>query len=135
MKESIFENFTLLDARKNPTHINGKVITSSFVNPEFDLQIESDRFRLLNSEKGDNPLYYGTAVVDLDLNVQGNLDLPVVDAKIKLREETNVTYVVPASQAQIESRQGIVRFPQSKRYTGCILRKKRKLPEKLQATM
>ncbi|KKL86704.1 hypothetical protein LCGC14_1942100, partial [marine sediment metagenome] len=65
---------------------------------------------MLNSTKDDFDLVYGDLSFDADASLTGNLNVPKVDLDLTVGEDTNVTYVLPASQAQIESMDGVVIF-------------------------
>ncbi len=108
------DRFTLIDARGNKTTFDGRIGLESMINPTFDLEVEANEFRLLESTREENERFYGTAVLDLDLSIDGDLNLPVIEARVKMLNSTDVAYVIPISQAQIESRQGIVRFENMK---------------------
>lgn len=109
-----FNNFTLVDANGNNTTIDGQVGTESMINPSFDLKIVSHKFQILNSTRKENDLFYGTALIDLDVSLKGDLNLPKVNAQVNLRKGTVINYIVPETQAQIQEREGIVRFANMK---------------------
>lgn len=109
--EGLFlDSFQIEDENGNNFVVDGSVLTETFTNPEFDLQFNANDFRLLNSSRDDNELFYGTAVVDIDATLTGNLNLPKLDAKLNLGEETNVTYIMAESELAIEEREGVVIF-------------------------
>ncbi len=104
------DNFSLSDVNGNKFVLDGQIGLEHLNNPSFDLEVEAEDFRLLEVDDENNPDLYGTAVVNLKLEIDGDMNLPVVEARVRLTEQTDVTYVIPASTAQMESRQGIVRF-------------------------
>ncbi|AVR46335.1 hypothetical protein C7S20_14270 [Christiangramia fulva] len=105
-----FNDFDIKDLNNNTLTVNGKITTENYLNPGFDLDIQAQNFNLLNSTKEDNDLFYGKAVVDVDAQVSGDLNLPVVDANVEINENTNFTYVVPEAEAEIKARDGVVIF-------------------------
>ena len=105
-----FDDFNINDASDNSIVVNGEISTENFLNPGFDLDLQATDFKLLNSTEEDNELFYGTAVVDADVQVSGDLNLPRVDMDIDIKESTNFTYVVPETELQIKERDGIVIF-------------------------
>jgi hypothetical protein len=105
-----FNNFKIADENNNTFVVDGDVLTESFINPAFNLSFKAKDFRVLNSTKEDNDLYYGTAIFDLDATLSGDLELPRLDATLNIGSETNVTYVLPPSQVAVESRDGVVIF-------------------------
>ena len=90
--------------------MDGDITTEEFTNPGFDLSLKAEEFRVLNSTKEDNELYYGTASIDADLTVKGDLELPQIDGKLRVRNVTDVTYVVAEEQLDVEERDGVVIF-------------------------
>ncbi|MCH4823082.1 translocation/assembly module TamB [Gramella lutea] len=105
-----FENFNINDAENNSIIVNGEVTTVDLLNPGFNLDVQAQDFRLLNSEEEDNELFYGTAVVDVDAQIKGDLNLPEVDMNLDIKERTDFTYVVPKASLQINERDGVVIF-------------------------
>lgn len=105
-----FDDFNINDNNQNSFVMNGKIITENFLNPGFDLDLQAQDFRLLNSTEEDNDLFYGDAVVDVDAQVTGDLNLPVINMDLDVKESTNFTYVVPETELQMKERDGIVIF-------------------------
>ncbi|MCM8570140.1 translocation/assembly module TamB [Gramella jeungdoensis] len=105
-----FNDFNINDNNQNSFVVNGKITTKKLLNPGFDLDFQARDFRLLNSTEEDNSLFYGEAVVDVDAQVTGDLNLPVVNMDLDVKESTNFTYVVPETELQMKERDGIVIF-------------------------
>ncbi len=109
--EGLFlDNFRLLDESGNEFTINGKILTDSYTNPDFDLQFNAKDFSALNSTKDDNELFYGTAIFDVDAKLTGNLNLPRLDLKLNVGGATDITYILTDSELEIEERDGVVIF-------------------------
>jgi len=105
-----FDDFKIQDPQKNAFTVNGTVGTEDLLVPTFDLDFKATDFQVLNSTKDDFDLVYGDLSFDADASLTGNLNVPKVDLDLTVGENTNVTYVLPASQAQIESMDGVVIF-------------------------
>jgi len=105
-----FDSFEIKDANNGQFVLDGDITTEEFTNPGFDLSLKAEEFRVLNSTKEDNELYYGTASIDADLTVKGDLELPQIDGKLRVRNVTDVTYVVAEEQLDVEERDGVVIF-------------------------
>lgn len=105
-----FGRFTILDENKNQLVISGKIGTENFANPTFDLKIDTDDFQVLNATEDDNDFLYGTAAFDAHGTVKGNLNVPKVKMTVRISDNTDVTYVLPASSVGIEERDGVVVF-------------------------
>lgn len=104
------DNFTVLDSNKNALVVSGKVGTESFINPTFDLKLKANDFQVLNATQEDNEFLYGKASFNIDAQLTGNLQIPKLNAKIGVTDNTDVTYVLPTATAAIESRDGVVVF-------------------------
>lgn len=110
----LFREFKIRDDRENVFSIDGKVNTENPLNPVFDLQLRAEDFQVLHSGPGDNDLFYGDAVFDVSATVGGDLHLPKVRMDLKVGEKTNLTYIMPQGQAEIEEREGVVTFVNKK---------------------
>ncbi|RXG32527.1 translocation/assembly module TamB domain-containing protein [Leeuwenhoekiella marinoflava] len=109
-KAVYFSDFKIQDASSNAIVVNGEVGTESFVNPTFDLTMKAENFKALNSTKDDFDLVYGTVVFDAETKITGDLILPKVNLDLTVSSATDVTYVLPPSEVQIESKDGVVIF-------------------------
>lgn len=105
-----FDKFTVYDEKNNKLAVNGAMLTSNFRDFNFDLGIDAQNFRAVNSKASDNDLYYGDLFLDADLKVKGTLENPVVSGNIKVNEDTKFTVVLPQSDPGIAEREGIVEF-------------------------
>jgi len=106
----VFTKFSLSDEQKNELIIRGKIDTPNYRDYAFDLNINADNFRAVNSSAKDNDLYYGQLFLNTRLRVKGDLNKPVVDGTIKINEDTKLTIVLPQSDPSIADREGIVEF-------------------------
>lgn len=104
------DNFTVRDENRNKLVLTGKVGTESFVNPTFDIKVNANDFQVLNATKEDNDFLYGKASFDADAKLTGDLQIPKLDAKITVNDDTDLTYVLPSSSVAIEERGGVVIF-------------------------
>ena len=105
-----FDNFVIKDEKDNKLAINGMLNSTDLSNIGFDLKIDSDNFKAVNSKAKDNELYYGTLFLDNHLTVKGTVNNPIVDGAIKVNNETKFTIVLPQSDPSIADREGIVEF-------------------------
>ncbi len=105
-----FDNFTIRDQENNTFSIDGTVVTESYTNPSFDLQIFAENFLAINSSDEENDLVFGKASLDADVTINGDLTLPVVRADLRVRDNTDLTVIIPESQADIVERNGVVMF-------------------------
>ena len=104
------DNFIIRDENQNQLVLNGNVGTENFVNPTFNIKVNAKDFQVLNATKEDNDFLYGIASFDADARLTGDLQIPKLDAKINVNNNTDVTYILPASSVAIEERGGVVIF-------------------------
>jgi translocation and assembly module TamB len=105
-----FDDFNLLDNKKNKATIDGRIRTAHYKDFEFDLDIVTNNFRLLNTTEKDNELFYGRIDIDATIAIRGNTQEPSVTMQVGLGPNSHLTYIVPQSQAGVMEAEGIVRF-------------------------
>ncbi|MEN2282426.1 translocation/assembly module TamB domain-containing protein [Algoriphagus sp. SE2] len=105
-----FDQFTIRDTENNTFEINGSVLTSDFTNPGFDLKLTAKNFMVINSTDRDNELFYGKGTIDADVTIEGDLNLPIVEAELNVKESTDLTFIIPESQLDVVERNGVVLF-------------------------
>ena len=105
-----FREFTITDENDNTLVLKGSVLTKTFTDFGFNMDIEADNFRAVNSGPKDNDVYYGELFLDTRLKVRGDISKPVVEGNIKINEDTKFTIVLPQSDPSIVDREGIVEF-------------------------
>ncbi len=105
-----FDNFTIKDRDNNELVVDGNILTKTFREFGFDLAVNADKFRAVDSKEKDSDLYYGELILDADLKVKGDVGSPVVKGNIKIDKDTKFTVVLPQSDPSVEDREGIVEF-------------------------
>lgn len=125
----VFNSFKVIDENGDKISVDGKVGTSNLLDPSFDLHLVANNFQPLHSTREDNDLYYGKAFLDADVKLTGSLSLPRVKARANLLKGTDITFIVPESEAAIEERNGLVSFANMKDTLNVILRLERKEKE------
>lgn len=123
--EITFNTFQIKDANQGTLTLDGKILIKNLLNPQFNLQVTTDQFRVLDSKKGDDELVYGTASIKANLNVTGNLESPIITGSLRVRDITDVTYVVPQDQLEIQERDGVVIFVNKENPDAILTRNKR----------
>lgn len=105
-----FDEFTMKDSAGNKAILNGNIITTDFTSYNFDLSLKANDFQALNAQKKQNALYYGRLNIDADITVKGAMTAPMVNADLKINKSTDVTFVMPGVNPEIEGREGVVEF-------------------------
>lgn len=110
-----FANFNLEDSLGNRATLDGDLLTNNFRGYDFNLKLHADDFNLINSTQADNQLFFGKLNMDADIKVTGNLEAPIVNAKFTANKNTDLTVVMPNSNPEIQSREGVVNFIDKKK--------------------
>ena len=105
-----FNDFTLVDSTNNKAIITGSVFTKTYTDFKFGMDIRMDNFRVINSTKADNKLFYGKLFMDANVKIRGDMAKPVVDATLTVNEKTDMTFVLPTTDPGVEDRKGVVEF-------------------------
>lgn len=107
-------NFTVRDESQNTFVVDGEIGTESFINPTFDLNVTAKKFMAINSTDKESELFFGTGTIDADISIKGDLLLPVVRGKLAVKDQTDLTFIVPESEAELVERNGVVVFVNKK---------------------
>jgi len=106
----VLDNFTIKDEKNNNLTINGKLDNQNYSNLGFDLTVDTDNFKAVNSKAKDNDTFYGELYLDNHLLIKGTMDAPYVEGNIKINDNTKFTVVLPQDDPSIADREGIVEF-------------------------
>ena len=109
-KNANFNNFVINDSLNNKTTIDGNIAYSLSQPIGLNLKIRSDNFLLLNTQKGDNELFFGTLYVDNNFTVSGTTELPKLEASVKILDKSRLTFVVPEKLIEEEKGEGEIQF-------------------------
>jgi hypothetical protein len=105
-----FNDFTLVDSTNNKAVISGSIYTTTYTDFKFGMNIRTDNFRVINSTKADNKLFYGKLYLNSDIKIRGDMAKPVVDATLTVNDKTDLAIVLPTSDPGVEDRKGVVEF-------------------------
>jgi hypothetical protein len=105
-----FNAFEVSDHNQNKARLDGTILTSNYRDFEFNLDLFTDHFRLFNTTKDDNDLFYGKVDIEANARIRGNMATPIINMEIGLSEGSDLTYVVPQSEASVLETEGIVKF-------------------------
>ncbi|MDH6250998.1 hypothetical protein M2347_000725 [Chryseobacterium sp. H1D6B] len=105
-----FNNFKIKDKDGNALTVDGEVLTQTYRDFAFNLDVNAKDFKVVNSEKSNDAMMYGILAIDAGLHIRGNLDLPKVDGRLAVADNTDFTFVLPQSSPSLQERDGIVEF-------------------------
>jgi hypothetical protein len=125
-----FRNFTILDEENKSAIINGDVTMRHFKDIGFALTVNTNDFTLINTTAKDNEVYYGRMIIDSKIKVSGTLELPVVNANIRMKEGSNFTFAVPEKKLSTDRGEDVVIFIDSSTFHPIIVRNEKKEAQK-----
>jgi translocation and assembly module TamB len=105
-----FDNFIVRDSADNLLTLDGTVGTPNFINYYFNLNVDANNFRVLNTTKKQNKVYYGQLFLSTHLNIAGTETKPVIDGSVTIEDNTNLTVVVPQKEPGVQEREGVIQF-------------------------
>ncbi|MBE0662707.1 MAG: translocation/assembly module TamB domain-containing protein [Bacteroidales bacterium] len=105
-----FSSFTILDADGQPAVIDGSVKMTNFADYVFALKVDANDFLLFNTSAADNESFFGTMIIDSKIDVEGPMELPVINANIKVMEGSNFTFAIPEDQLTTDRGEDVVEF-------------------------
>lgn len=105
-----FDKFEIADNQQNIARLDGNILTRTYRDFEFNLDLTTEDFRLLNTTSADNELFYGKVNIEAIARIRGTMATPVINMQIGLSEGSDLTYVVPQSEAAVLQSEGIVKF-------------------------
>mgnify|MGYP000418659044 CR=1 FL=1 len=104
----VSEGCIVKDKDNNAAFLEGSVYHDKLKDFIFDITLNSDKFVLLNTEKNDNELLYGTAIAKTTLRVTGPLEKP--DVNISARSLKGTNFVLPISYSSSASEVKFIEF-------------------------
>ncbi len=107
------KNFTIRDSMQQPLVVNGSIRTPQSAPVEYNLKIKTEQFRVLNTTAKDNPVYYGTLLLNSTIQIDGTEKLPIITAQARLIEGSQLTFVVQQGELSTDKGDGVVVFTDS----------------------
>ncbi|PSL49311.1 uncharacterized protein DUF490 [Chitinophaga niastensis] len=109
-KGMLFNNLVIADSLNNELVVNGRINTTNFTKYSFSLDVSADNFMALGKQQNQDQWIYGPAFIDSKVKIRGSLDLPKIDATVKLRDKSSVTVMLPEDAPGLADREGVVEF-------------------------
>jgi len=105
-----FRQFNIVDSKNNTARLNGSIRTTTYTDFDFNLNLTTDDFEVMNSTREDNDMFFGKMYLTSNLRVTGNLDKPKIDGNVKANENTDFSFIVPNDDPGVAQRDGVVKF-------------------------
>ena len=106
----LFDRFSLVDKDGREASLDGFIDHRNLEDIRFGLQLASSNFLAMDIPEGANDLFYGTMLLDTDLNMTGNLSDPVVEGRLKMNRGSSFALIVPQTTPQAIGDDGVVDF-------------------------
>jgi translocation and assembly module TamB len=106
----VFNDFQILDRDKNKAIISGVIETDKYRRFDLDLKITANNFQVLNKPEAPDQTIFGILKLNVDATITGPYTHPAVQITAGMSPDSDVTYVIPQSEAGILEQQGIVKF-------------------------
>ncbi len=104
------DHFVIKDSLGGEAVIDGSIVTTDFADFEYDFYLTADNFRVMNTKRTANSEYFGKLNIDIDLAVYGNMKSPTLEGNLRVNEGTDLSVILPGSNPEVVSREGVVRF-------------------------
>lgn len=105
-----FKQFQIQDLRGNTARINGAVLTNDYTDFDFNLNLTTDDFSVVNSTREDNELFFGKLFVTSNIRITGDMHKPRIDGTVKANNKTDFSIIVPNENPGVSQRDGVVKF-------------------------
>ncbi|MFW5663611.1 MAG: translocation/assembly module TamB domain-containing protein [bacterium] len=104
------QDFALEDSTGRKATLSGSIDIARLNQIDFDLNLSSRDFLLMNAQEEQNELYHGHILIDSDLRLTGTQQSPTVEGSIKLNEGSNFTFTLPQTTPESIGDEGVVKF-------------------------
>jgi hypothetical protein len=105
-----FNKFTFLDSAGHKAILDGHLYTKDYKHYRSDLAFNAEDFILVNTPIETNRIFYGKLNMDIGLQIKGDIDAPVLTGHLRVNKQTDFTLILPNSDPEVVSRQGVVLF-------------------------
>src|SRR6185295_12478884 len=102
--------FTFVDSAGHSAVLDGHLYTEDYKHYRFDLAFNAKNFTLVNTPIQTNQIFYGQLNMDLGVQIKGDNDAPVLNGNLRVNKQTDFSLVLPNSDPEVVSRQGVVLF-------------------------
>ena len=116
-----FEDFTLYDQVHNPLTINGYIKTSDYRSFTYDLDVNTDKYMLINSPQANESQLQGILTIGSDIKLSGSNTNTFISADVVIRDSTHLSYFTDSEDIELISSEGIVDFTDSNQYQDSII--------------
>lgn len=106
----VLDDFTVKDVKNNAFTLSGTVVRNQSRRYVLNLSATAKDFQLLDTREEYSDLFYGQVRINTSAKISGTLEHPEVNMTVGLGDESELTYVVPQTEAGILDQKGVVTF-------------------------
>lgn len=118
----IVNNLLIYDSLNNKASLSGHAGIADLKKISFDASLRTDNFLALNTNRLNNPLYFGRVFLDSEVKIKGDMNSPQIKVKAKLNSGSFITYVKPEAQVEKNESKGVIVFTDSLYHPGIMTR-------------
>lgn len=100
---------TLRDTANNTANLRGKLDHNFFTDIKMDLDLDTEKFLILNTTAADNPIFYGNLMLGAKVDVTGPIELPKVDVVANTLEGSEIN-ISPFSETDVVLEEDFIIF-------------------------
>ncbi len=104
------DKFTIEDSFGRTAGIDGTINIEDFNNLVFNINFSTDNFQLMDLPARRGEMFYGTIIMDSDLRLRGSHLSPSVTGRLRLREGSTFSFIVPQMAPEAIGGEGVVEF-------------------------
>lgn len=102
--------FSIVDPFDNSVEVNGSLNSQDYNFLEYDLNLKTDNFVVINNPYTEEYRMQGILVVSSDIKLTGNSKNTYADALVTIKDTTNVSIINPPEEIELITNEGIVEF-------------------------
>ncbi|HEX3766807.1 MAG TPA: translocation/assembly module TamB domain-containing protein, partial [Puia sp.] len=102
--------FSFSDSAGHKAILDGHLYTKDYRKYRFDLAFNANDFVVVNAPVETNRIFYGKLNMDIGLQIKGDIAAPVVTGNLHVNKQTDFSLILPNSDPEVVSRQGVVLF-------------------------
>ncbi|RYY29217.1 MAG: translocation/assembly module TamB [Chitinophagaceae bacterium] len=106
----LLDKFTITDSLGHEAVVDGRVFTTDYQVYRFDLSLNAREFRAVDNRLRPEQTIFGPASINARLTIKGDMNLPVIEGRVRVIDNSSITFVLPSKDPQVESRRGIIQF-------------------------
>ena len=96
----------------------------------FTLHATTKDFLLFNTTWKDNAEFFGRMIIDSNIDITGPMSLPVINAKVKMKNGSNFTFAVPEDELTTNKGEDVVLFVDTINQNTILNRNSKKIVQK-----